>query len=63
MKLNKILNTHISAKKIPNTLIKNTQDTVYPKPLAGPEHANFRLAPANAVDYLHNVLRRNVRLN
>ena len=25
-------------KKIPNTLVKNTQDTVYPKPLAGPDY-------------------------
>ena len=35
----KILYTHILAKKIPNSLVKNTQDTVYPKPLAGPDES------------------------
>ena len=24
-------------QKIPNNLVKNTQDTIYPKPLAGPD--------------------------
>ena len=35
-------------KKIPNTLVKNTQDTVFPKPLAGPDRWQLqRSAMAN----------------